>query len=150
MTEPTTSLEAEAIAWGTNLVANTTDFQDAVGAVDVSTALAHIFESDAPPDLGSHAVVECDGGDLKRDGDAYQGIVEVTITVLLQPVAALSQQDQLRRARNVNAAIRAKAKLLGYIHIMGWQFKGPARMPASCPWPEWFGTVLTIRVLGSE
>jgi len=150
MTEPTTSLEAAAIFWASDLVSQTSDFQLAVGAVDATTALAHVFESDAPPDLGSHAVVEVDTGDLKRDGDAFQGLIEVSITLLMQPVNGLSQVDQLRRARNVNAAIRAKAKLLGYTHILGWQFKGPARMPASCPWPEWFGSVLTIRVLGTE
>lgn len=148
MSEPATALEAAAIQWAAALVAACVPFQAAIGAADATAAALKIYETDATADYGSHAVVEVDSGDLRRDGDAMQGTIQVAITLMLAPATGMNQTDALRRMRNVAAAVRAQFSPLR--HVLGVTWQGPSRLPKSCPWPEWFGAALTIRVLGSE
>jgi hypothetical protein len=149
MTEPAASLESAAIVWASALVATSPAFQTAVGAVDQPTALTHCYETDQAADLGSHAVIEVDGGELENEATGAQGVLIVSITLLQQPLGGLATDaDTLRRARTVAANIRQY--FCGQVNVFGYAFKGPVRLPPSCPWPEWYGTLLTFRVLGGE
>lgn len=149
MTEPATSLEGAAIAWAAGLVATSAQFQIAVGASgNQPLALQSVFETDQPFSAAAHAVVEVDSGDLRRDGDAMQGLLSCAVVVLLPPVNGLSEFDALRRARNVLGDIRAQFNAQRHVLAISWE--GPARLPTSSNWPEWFGATINVRVIGSE
>lgn len=150
MTEPDLGLEAKAITWATNIISQVVEFQQAVGAIDAAGALTKLMETDEPATFGSHGVVEVDGGDLKRDGDEMQGMVQVAVTLLLAPAGDLTtNRDQLRRVRKLQAAIRAAFRNAGR-HVVGLSWIGPDRLPDGCGWPGWYGSITTVRAIGVD